>query len=1079
MDSRSGTELKIYSSLTKSSPHKKRRRRKRHDPFDLPGVFKLEISEYTQKMLGCVVGEDITTEKPWIYIKKELVEDDIERLEGNSEFYKFQAEIAEYPKEDILIGYITDIEKEEDEFYICLTAEAQEKVQKIVTKFQEELDSRLQNSVVKCVYPWDSLGSEIEVEEEIIRNNRPLLEVEIESKYPIITNKVRFRFRLVDAARDGYAEMLCVGKQVSNILKKRIDASIQVAPTTINGEAQTICTYPKNAWTQYEYEFIMDENPREEFKKSMSAFLSQKMDGLDDILYINSFINFYRDDYQKLVKLENFTHTPIDVHVKEHMSFTDINICKNKMISSMSWHHMWSGVLVAAYVNVSPAAYVRTSETNNDDVVNTLYGVHPVLLWSFNDALHPKLYLECHRDCFTIRCCPFDENLIVGGLANGQVIIWDIRNKLQKVEEEEILTTAQQKYRIFMFSLMNWMTNIKNIAIVPIAAVSDLQFSHTEQVTHIEWISPKHEVTKTGHLEELDENSKQLPSLQFATCSLDGTVAFWDLHAKPVAQGDYKPQKKLRRLKNRPSALTLDVSPLRVLNRLFRPHYKLSFPKFNNIMYPLVYFQLSHFRIEYEEAFPNIKKHSTDRVLYKTKIQIPQINPDVVLGTTEGQFMFGCWEGFEYSSGEIINQEACKINFMSAYHDGPVMSVRRWPLNPAIILTVGGKIFAIWKKDINKPILWRKSKYKYTHGNWCTKSLTMIKLTRSDGNIELWHMFLRSDQCVAEQTLSGKILTGSYSQPMGPNKPVIGVADHNGSFRMYIFPTTLIRDSGEYKERFSKFIEREIERKIVIWNWQDNWNQKNASLIQKKKEELLLEQKRKEKEEEVAKQKLEEERERIEKEEAKKALKSGPPPGEYKKWAEEQWMEREKARMNTVLLSMRKLNPEIVRKQQIPLKKIEKEEEAKKKKQRKRLQNAEIIFNENVAMFFPNALEVIPPPPPDPYAGGDSPESKQGCFNYFNEISSQAGCFIKKNPFSYEFDWNHIIRQGNIRRNILDKPYNISKHKDRYQSYKQKLEAEETARMEEELREQAKYTKKDSTVLITEDFADAEDENDD
>lgn len=42
-------------------------------------------------------------------------------------------------------------------------------------------------------------------------------------------------------------------------------------------------------------------------------------------------------------------------------------------------------------------------------------------MWSFNDCLTPELILESPREIKSISVCPLDGNIIIGGLANGQV----------------------------------------------------------------------------------------------------------------------------------------------------------------------------------------------------------------------------------------------------------------------------------------------------------------------------------------------------------------------------------------------------------------------------------------------------------------------------------------------------------------------------------------------------------------------------------------------------------------------------------------------------------------------------------
>ncbi|KAF7277392.1 hypothetical protein GWI33_007902, partial [Rhynchophorus ferrugineus] len=134
-------------------------------------------------------------------------------------------------------------------------------------------------------------------------------------------------------------------------------------------------------------------------------------------------------------------------------------------------------------------------------------------------------------------------------------VIWDIRNKLQKVEEKEVLTTAQQKYRNYMYSLMRWMKNIHDISIVRPTAISDLRYSHKEAITGITWMDPFYEFSKVGSITKVDEESGDKYSMQLITSSVDGSICIWDMKKKPVIDpGGYRP-KRLKRLKKRPSAL--------------------------------------------------------------------------------------------------------------------------------------------------------------------------------------------------------------------------------------------------------------------------------------------------------------------------------------------------------------------------------------------------------------------------------------------------------------------------------------------------------------------------------------------
>lgn len=68
-------------------------------------------------------------------------------------------------------------------------------------------------------------------------------------------------------------------------------------------------------------------------------------------------------------------------------------------------------------------------------------------------------------------------------------------------------------------------------------------------------MSPFYELSKSGNLRELSEDEDAKHSLQFLATSEDGTISIWDLLKKPIFQpGGFK-QRKLRRLKEKPSAL--------------------------------------------------------------------------------------------------------------------------------------------------------------------------------------------------------------------------------------------------------------------------------------------------------------------------------------------------------------------------------------------------------------------------------------------------------------------------------------------------------------------------------------------
>ncbi|XP_017771536.1 PREDICTED: WD repeat-containing protein 63, partial [Nicrophorus vespilloides] len=1035
----------------KKKRKKRRKHRSRHHRrltkesvpnFEIPGVVHVVLDESVQRVLKAVVGEDITAEKPWKKVQKELVQEQIEGEDVPEEFQCFipyKQEIIEYSSSKMLLGYIPDESREYDEFLFCLNPEAEEAVNAIIKKIEERQQTRLNNSINKTIHPWKTLGSGPEVEENIVKYSRGLYRVEFETKYPIMEGNVQFRPRMVHQVRDGYVELLLPNRvTITNVFKRRIDAETQVAPTVRTDEAQTNCPYPRNAWTQYEYDCVYVKTLSKDFVARFGDFVQREMDAIANDLLINGNINLYTDDYRDLIVDERYSkkdERTIGMQ-DEYMSFKENKKCKDKMISAVAWHPLWTGIVAIAYTSKSPLWFHRGKNPENY-LYEIAHGYNPVLIWSFNDGLKPKLYLEAYRAVHCLSFCPHDENILIGGCENGQIILWDLKNKIYKVEEIEILTTSQQNYRVQMYSLMKWMKNTRNAAIVPPTAVSEISFSHTNNVTSIFWVHPTCFFSKTGQYETV---SAEDPSLQFATSGADGAIKFWDLKQKPISMpGEYRPQRKLRRLKKRPSALTLDVSPFRILHRKLKPHYQLNviLPK-GTTRCPVAITILPSFQIPIEEVNPDPDRvfNLAQRLYFKPLLTDDgkMMKQEFCVGTYFGDFAIGNWEGFEYMSGEICAQEQAKIFNIARYHDGPVLTLERCPYREDIYLTVGGKVFAVWKTSLKSmPILWRRSRFRYLHGHWTPEIPGGIRINRSDGNREIWSFDCRSDTFYMDLAYSGKALLQGKPHPFIMEENLIGLADDVGSFRLIYLAVPPSEHYDEQLEVINNIFDSSASRKEQFLKWQQTWVDTNASYIQRNMAEAIEEAKRKKEELEILKQREEVLAEMRAAEEAKlAAAKLRAPPGKYEEWAHEQWIVKEQERMGNVLLSKKRLDTETLIKQQAPLKKIEEQEERKKQRQKERLHKANDIFNDTIAMLFPDLLkdrEVVKET--TTFTTADYENVKKQYFQAYDEVKDGVDTYVEENPFVYNFDWK-VIKATNKQKKKNAEFINSVSHRSRY-----------------------------------------------
>lgn len=199
---------------------------------------------------------------------------------------------------------------------------------------------------------------------------------------------------------------------------------------------------------------------------------------------------------------------------------------------------------------------------------------NPVLLWSFNDTLYPKLVLESPREVTYLSFCPYDSNVLIGGLITGQLIIWDLTNCLHRVENSVELSHKQTKNREKLHSLMAWSKFVENLQshLVWPVAISNYEMSQKDRITTIKWLNRKQSIARSGLIQEsikLDEFFRH-----FVTASLDGTVAFWDLDCanadlNPIEmkRSDTKRKLSIRSVSDQP------VSPYEKLNGILCPVY--------------------------------------------------------------------------------------------------------------------------------------------------------------------------------------------------------------------------------------------------------------------------------------------------------------------------------------------------------------------------------------------------------------------------------------------------------------------------------------------------------------------------
>lgn len=422
------------------------------------------------------IGVNLSNEHPWKQISKQFMEDHI--ATDTFELKTLKEKLAQLEGDPLLlVGYCPHLSGEDgDTFIFYLDETTCKDASEIVRRLEAAERRKIKQTIVKRSKPYVSMGSEMEVDLFVKSRRMNLVDLEMQSVYPMrFSDRKKFQLRLSGDVKDGYAELV-PGKKIEfqNVVRKLVDRGAQSAALKTTQDVQTQPVFPTNAWSQYLYSYDTEPlkeketeteivEPDEDKEERSSLILERKkskakeepvevkpvevptpsrqIEKLLDILEFNE-IDLYRNDYPFIARSDiPKYHTP---YMQEICCFVNIPKCKGRVVTSMDWHPQFSGVCAVAY-GFESLCTVKRDDDEVDEINRSVLETNPVLIWDFEDTLYPKLELDALREISVISFCPYDGNIIVGGTTNGQLIIWDIRDRLQNVDVEELLTPSEAK----------------------------------------------------------------------------------------------------------------------------------------------------------------------------------------------------------------------------------------------------------------------------------------------------------------------------------------------------------------------------------------------------------------------------------------------------------------------------------------------------------------------------------------------------------------------------------------------------------------------------------------------------------
>ncbi|XP_041765570.1 dynein intermediate chain 3, axonemal-like [Anopheles merus] len=928
-----------------------------------PKCSRLVISPDLQAELGMEIGTAVSVEHPWKEIKKEMLED---QLPGKT---KVQRQLKDKlkdmePGRMILVGYLPDQSTEEEDLFAVFTdhketREARELIRRL------ELVERLSAAAAmrKKARRWQTRGSEQDVENFIPLKRTNVVNVESQSIFPAQrASSYRFQLRLVADARDGYVELV-PKTAFHNIVRKSIDFGVQLRPEKVHKFQQTDPTFPTNAWSQYLYEIGSEPQlasvgtgaPASAPATSPPAAVcpSSHVEQLLQTLEFNQ-IDMYRNDYPIISRHRSIAkyETPA---VEETMCFMDRSTCANRHVSAIEWHPQLAGTFVAAYVHHIPSVQMavpgaasspelegvvgkRTVPTGatvgpagREDAVNRLvFEKCPVLGWSFEESLVPRLWFDSPREVTALSFCPYDGRLLVGGLSSGQLAIWELtdaqlehigpRTSGREPARHHGQHPTPEQYRSEIKSLLgNANSTSRLLARGPAASpsgpagivhgaeapetpwhvrpavISALERSARKPITVIRWLPQNYHCAPTG---QLRANGAEDGAGRFLlTGALDGTVSLWNLDLPvPAAL-------------TAPAAATIAGEPttrgLARLNHVFHPTYRV------RCELPLVALALDEQPISLRAGGG------------VGGFQLPPVicHQAFIAGTLLGGLFWGKWDGYEFDQGAIVNEEPVRDqDTFAAVHDGPLVAIVRNPFVPDVLLTAGGTVLALWTADCRQsPIFWRPKPAPVTTCVWSLDRPSVFYVGLANGDLEIWDLQIHTSTACVTLNLGANVLSiVTQQQHRRIPQRHLAVADGSCNVRLLSIPAAFAEPRPGERKRFRQLIRAELARKHDQDAWVQRYYEQNREQIEAK---LQAEREARELAERLEVEKQEHDdflrRQAIE-EAKKKAIRDAEKRVDLSRRLEGRWRSRYYRALIRTMMARRHLSPELLAKQMHP-----------------------------------------------------------------------------------------------------------------------------------------------------------------
>jgi len=745
------------------------------------GVQPLFLTMTTQEKFGCVEKVNCTSEKPYVYITKAYFLEDIQFRGAISDFHPSKKKIQDYPEDELMLVW-DENEIYGQNFYLSYLVKVKDAVL---------ADEEARNAAAAATggggggggggeggegggggpveevgeytppesKPWESLGSEAEITEEAVGPTRANYVLALSRRRREFQSPYKFADR--DSHEDPNLQYNdCRPYKDPNFELKRMthDLAIQAVPPLAEAKTQTTWFKPVNVALQYE-PIAMDEAAKAEVLGSepMSSFLATVRERYEDALQQNESVDIFRDDFASLAEEDASLGNTTDSELRELQSFNHLKYCADRMLCFVDWQPNVKGtVAVACAQRLSFDERVLVAGK-----VQTGY----VLLWSFSDPIHPQFVLEAPCDIFCFRFCPSNADIVVGGLASGQVVVWDLAearelHKLEKALVDDSSAGGEE--------------GGSNTITAEAKMLSAVDQSHKRTITDLLWLPPSIEANERGKFVR-KAAPKGTEASQFLTVGSDGQLLCWDVKKAFEALEAEKEGTKGGEEKD--------------------PKEK---GKQREGWGPSLKVPLTHPEGGGELACTRMIIDIAD----------DEQGPCKMLCVSEdGEFVT---INLHDPTAEV-NTRGAKA--LSVGHYGPCTTLQRSPFVPHVHLSVGDWTFNLWKEGVSSPLFVSPFAPCFlTCGAWSPTRPGLLFIGRQDGGIDVWDFLDRSHEPSMSVNIASAAITQMQFQQGAGGQQLVAVGDDQGTVHVLEVPRLLRRAANNEKSFTLNFFEREVKR---------------------------------------------------------------------------------------------------------------------------------------------------------------------------------------------------------------------------------------------------------------------------